>query len=95
MFPFQDYLLCHLRTSVPETWAKFSNNNIQRSQSERAASTDKRNQIEQLLNKCHTVMINQWNNVKNALTDRIREYVDAKNKLQTNLSQVSQSDQHQ
>lgn len=76
-------------TSVPESWAKYSNNNIQRSQSERAASTDKRNQIEQLLNKCHTAMINQWNTVKNALTDRIRECMDAKNKLQTNLSQVS------
>ena len=35
--------------SVPESWAKFSNDNIQRSQAERAASKDMRNRIEQLL----------------------------------------------
>ena len=29
--------------SVPQSWAKFSNDNVQRSQSERAASRDNRN----------------------------------------------------
>lgn len=77
-------------TSVPESWAKFSNDNIQRSQSERAASKDARNKIEQLLNKCATAMINQWNAVNNAFTDRIKEYMDAKHKLQTHLSKVLQ-----
>lgn len=77
-------------TSVPETWAKFSNDNIQRSQSERAGSRDVRNRIEQLLNKCATAMVNQWNAVNNAFTGRIKEYMDAKNKLQTHLSQVLQ-----
>jgi len=77
-------------SSVPETWAKFSNDNIQRSQSERAASRDNRNKIESLLNKCATAMMNQWNTVNNAFTDRIREYTDAKHKLQTHLSQVLQ-----
>ena len=76
--------------SVPESWAKFSNDNIQRSQSERSASKDNRNRIEQLLNKCATAMINQWNAVNNAFTDRIREYMDAKNRLQTHLSKVLQ-----
>lgn len=76
--------------SVPETWAKFSNDNIQRSQSERAASKDMRNRIEQLLNKCATAMINQWNTVNNAFTDRIKEYMDSKHKLQTHLSKVLQ-----
>ena len=45
--------------------------------------------IEQLLNKCATAMVSQWNSVNNAFTDRIREYMDAKNKLQTHLSRVS------
>lgn len=76
--------------SVPESWAKFSNDNVQRSQSERAASKDNRNRIEQLLNKCATAMVNQWNGVNNAFTDRIKEYTDAKNKLQTHLSRVLQ-----
>jgi len=77
-------------SSVPETWAKFSNDNIQRSQSERAASKDNRNRIEQLLNKCATAMTNQWTSVNNAFTDRIKEYMDAKHKLQTHLSRVLQ-----
>lgn len=76
--------------SVPETWAETSNNNIRRSQAERGASKDTRNQIEQLLNKCATAMVNQWNAVNNAFTDRIREYMDAKHKLQTHLSKVLQ-----
>ena len=33
-------------------------------------------------------MVNQWNAVNNAFTGRIKEYMDAKNKLQTHLSQV-------
>lgn len=79
-----------MSSSVPETWAKFSNDNIQRSQSERSASKDVRNRIEQLLNKCATAMVNQWNAVNNAFTDRIKEYMDAKHKLQTHLSKVLQ-----
>ena len=76
------------RMSVPDTWAKFSNDNIKRSQSERAASKDTRNNIELLLNKISTAMMNQWNAVNSAFTDRIREYMDAKNKLQTHLARV-------
>lgn len=77
-------------SSVPETWSKFSNNNIQRSQAERAASKDNRNKIEQLLNKCAQAMVNQWNSVNQALSDRCREYMDAKNRLQTHLAKVLQ-----
>lgn len=77
-------------SSVPESWAKFSNDNIQRSQSERAASKDVRDRIEQLLNKCATAMVNQWNTVNTAFTDRMKEYMDAKHKLQNHLSKVLQ-----
>ena len=47
-----------------------------------------RNKIEGLLNKCAAAMVNQWNTVNNAFTNRIKEYMDAKHKLQTHLSKV-------
>lgn len=75
--------------SVPETWAKFSNDNIQRSQSERAASKQLRNEIESVLNSCANEMWQEWNAVNVALTHRMQETTDARNKLQTHLSKVS------
>lgn len=77
-------------TSVPETWAKFSHDNVARSQAERKASKDVRDQIEALLNECASAMMNQWNAVNSAFSDRIKEYVDAKNKLQNALSKTLQ-----
>jgi tektin-3 len=77
-------------TSVPETWAKFSDANIRRSQSERQASRDIRNDVEQLCNNVTTAMMNDWNAVNTAFADRIKEYMDARNQLQTHLSKVLQ-----
>ncbi|KAK3091823.1 hypothetical protein FSP39_022908, partial [Pinctada imbricata] len=76
--------------SVPETWAKFSNDNIQRSQSERAASKQMRNEIESVLNSCANEMWQEWNSVNVALSQRIQESTDARNRLQTHLSKVLQ-----
>ncbi|KAK7500980.1 hypothetical protein BaRGS_00007860, partial [Batillaria attramentaria] len=76
--------------SVPETWARFSNDNVQRSQSERAASKHMRNEIESALNACANEMWQQWNAVNVALNHRIQETTDARNKLQTHLSRVLQ-----
>ncbi|XP_013387004.1 tektin-3-like [Lingula anatina] len=76
--------------SVPETWAKFSNDNIQRSQSERAASKQMRNEIESVLTQCSNEMWQQWNAVNNAFTQRIQESTEARNRLQTHLSKVLQ-----
>ncbi|XP_074647951.1 tektin-3-like [Tubulanus polymorphus] len=76
--------------SVPETWAKFSNDNIQRSQSERNASKNLRNELETTLNQCSNEMWNHWNNVNVALNQRIIEITDARNKIQTHLSKVLQ-----
>lgn len=78
----------HYSVSVPETWAKFSNNNIQRSQSERGASKQMRNEIESVLNACANDMWQQWNNVNTSLTQRTQETTDARNKLHTHLSKV-------
>ncbi|KAK7112720.1 hypothetical protein V1264_012128 [Littorina saxatilis] len=76
--------------SVPETWARFSNDNVQRSQSERAASKQMRNELESVLNACANEMWNQWNAVNVNLNNRVQESTDARNRLQTHLSKVLQ-----
>eukprot|EP00058_Branchiostoma_floridae_P019548 XP_002605038.1 hypothetical protein BRAFLDRAFT_124133 [Branchiostoma floridae] len=72
--------------TVPETWAKFSDNNILRSQSERAASAKLRADIEALLNQCSNEMWSHFNNVNVGFSNRISETMDAKNKLQQHLA---------
>ena len=84
------WLSVYNSVSVPESWAKFSNDNIQRSQSERAASKQMRNEIESVLNSCANEMWQEWNSVNVALNQRIQETTDARNRLQTHLSKVSQ-----
>lgn len=76
--------------SVPETWARYSNNNIQRSQAERAASKNMRNEIEAVINACNNEMWQEWNAVNVALNQRAQETTDARNKIQTHLSKVLQ-----
>ena len=75
--------------SVPETWIQFSETNIRRSQSERAASRDIRGQIDQLIQSVTTLVAGEWNAVNSTFSDRIAEYVDARNKIQAHLSKVS------
>ncbi|XP_077183662.1 tektin-3 [Paroedura picta] len=76
--------------SVPESWAKFTDDNILRSQSERAASSKLRNDIETLLVVTANEMWNQFNKVNVAFTNRISETADAKNKIQTHLAKTLQ-----
>lgn len=76
--------------SVPETWAKYSNDNIQRSQAERAASKNMRNEIECVINTCNNEMWQMWNTVNTALSNRIQETTDARNKIQTHLNRTLQ-----
>jgi len=77
-----------LSVSVPETWIQFSENNIRRSQSERAASRDIRGQVDQLVQGIMTSVAGEWNTVNSAFSDRIAEYVDARNKIQAHLAKV-------
>lgn len=81
-------LLCFPRISVPESWAKFTDDNILRSQSERAASAKMRDDIETLLVVTANEMWNQFNRTNVAFTKRISETADAKNKIQTHLAKV-------
>lgn len=76
--------------SDPETWVKFSCDNIQRSQNERASSRGVRDRSMTLLKKQAESLVNQWNAVNIAFSNRIQEYMNAKDKLQTHLSKVLQ-----
>ncbi|XP_050019711.1 tektin-3 [Alexandromys fortis] len=76
--------------SVPESWAKFTDDNILRSQSERAASAKLRDDIENLLVVTANEMWNQFNKVNLAFTNRIAETADAKNKIHAHLSKTLQ-----
>ncbi|XP_030611502.1 tektin-3 [Archocentrus centrarchus] len=76
--------------SLPDSWSKFTDDNILHSQSERAASHKLRDEIEILLNSTSNEMWNQFNNVNVAFSNRISETADAKNSLQTHLAKTLQ-----
>ncbi|NXH12897.1 TEKT3 protein, partial [Bucco capensis] len=76
--------------SVPESWAKFTDANILRSQSERAASSRLRNIIENLMVETANEMWSQFNKGNIAFSNRIAETADAKSKLQTHLAKTLQ-----
>ncbi|KAM6050221.1 tektin-3 isoform 1-T3 [Theristicus caerulescens] len=76
--------------SVPESWAKFTDDNILRSQGERAASAKLRDNIENLLVMTANEMWHQFNRVNVAFTNRIAEVADAKSKIQTHLAKTLQ-----
>lgn len=73
---------------MPESWAKFTDDNVLRSQNERAASSKLRDEIETLLVVTANEMWNQFNRANLAFTNRISETADAKNKIQTHLAKV-------
>lgn len=76
--------------STPETWVRFTQENIRRSQRERAASEKLRGDIDTLLRFCANEMFTAFNGSNNAFNSRIAETVDARNKLQDQLAKVRQ-----
>lgn len=76
--------------TIPTSWAKFSDDNIRRSQAERAASAKMREEIENCLAETSNQMWTQWNRVNVAFTQRVAEQVDTKNKLQSHLNRTLQ-----
>ncbi|XP_065591669.1 tektin-3 [Cyrtonyx montezumae] len=74
--------------SVPDSWAKFTDDNILRSQSERVASAKLREDIENLLVVTANEMWNQFNSVNVAFTNRIAETAEAKSKFQIHLAKT-------
>ncbi|XP_011816780.1 PREDICTED: tektin-5 [Colobus angolensis palliatus] len=76
--------------SVPETWAKFSNNNIKHSQNMRADSIRLREEAEHLFETLSDQMWRQFTDTNLAFNARISEVTDVKNKLQTQLAKTLQ-----
>ncbi|XP_028990099.1 tektin-3 [Betta splendens] len=76
--------------SVPDSWSRFTDDNILQSQSQRAASHKLRDEIEILLSTTSNEMWTQFNSVNVAFTNRISETADAKSSLQTHLAKTLQ-----
>ncbi|KAM5198907.1 tektin-5 [Hipposideros larvatus] len=74
--------------SVPETWAKFSNNNIRHSQNVRANSIRLREEAESLFETLSDQMWKQFTDTNLAFNARIAEVMGVKNKLQTELAKT-------
>uniref|UniRef100_A0A4W3JIW3 Tektin n=1 Tax=Callorhinchus milii TaxID=7868 RepID=A0A4W3JIW3_CALMI len=73
-----------------DSWAKFTDDNVLRSQSERSTSAKLRDDIENLLNATSNELWSQFNAVNVSFTHRISETANAKNKLQTHLAKTLQ-----
>lgn len=54
----------------------------------RAASRGVRDSIQQLLQKQAEALMKQWEATNHAFSMRLREYMDAKHKLETHLARV-------
>ncbi|EPY76752.1 tektin-5 [Camelus ferus] len=76
--------------SVPETWAKFSNDNIRHSQNMRANCIRLREEAQNLFEVLSDQMWKQFTNTNLAFNARIAEVTDVKNKLQTQLAKTLQ-----
>lgn len=85
---FSSYFKFLTSVSVPETWAKFSEDNIRCSQHARANSVKLREDTEVGLECTSEEMWNHFISTNLAFNNRIAEVADAKNKLQAQLAKV-------
>ncbi|XP_027695524.1 tektin-5 [Vombatus ursinus] len=76
--------------SVPETWVKFSDDNIRHSQNMRANSIWLREEVENILEGSSDQIWKQFTNTNLAFSTRISEVTDVKNKLQMQLAKTLQ-----
>ncbi len=72
----------------PDSWAKFTEDNIRRSASERAQSDEYLNMADNLLKETASDMWNQYNTVNESFEQRLHETNEAKDKIQNHLSAV-------
>ncbi|MBN3288361.1 TEKT3 protein, partial [Polyodon spathula] len=79
-----------LSISLPESWAKCSDNNILRSQREHSVSARLRGEAERAMELASRHMWSQYNTVNVAFANRIHEIASAKSKLKTHLDQTVQ-----
>nr|XP_033769954.1 tektin-4 [Geotrypetes seraphini] len=74
--------------STPETWAQFTQDNIQRAERERLASTNLRTLIDNIIQDTSEDMRLQCAAVNKAFAKRCEEVDDAKKKLESHLRKV-------
>ena len=76
------------RVSVPETWTRYTEENIRRALSEISQSDELLNNSNQLMAQSNNDMWSQWNHVNVSLENRVQEEQNAKNKTQAHLEKV-------
>lgn len=81
-------ILIPCRVTVPETWAKFSDDNIRYSQNARANTATLCSEADHTLETTSDDMWRQWTNTNLAFDARISEIADSKNQLQAQLAKV-------
>jgi tektin-3 len=74
--------------TIPDSWVRFTQENIARSQRERELSEKLRGEIDTCLRNCANAMWSQFSIVNNAFGARVQETTDAKNKLQAHLQRT-------
>ena len=75
--------------ATPDSWTKFTEDNIRRSASERAQSDQYINMADNMLKETANDMWNQYNLVNDAFEQRLHETNEAKDKIQNHLSAVN------
>ncbi len=74
--------------SVPETWTRYTEENIRRALSEISQSDELINVSNQVMATSNNDMWSQWNHVNISLGNRVQEEQVAKNKIQGHLEKV-------
>lgn len=74
--------------STTTTWAENSNRIVQRSQSERAKTSQMKSDVDNMINMVSSQIWDAWSNTNNALARRAAETLEAKSKLQMHLHKV-------
>lgn len=74
---------------MPETWTRYTEENIRRALSEIAQSDELLNSGNQLMATANNDMWSQWNQVNVSLENRVQEEQVAKNKTQAHLEKVT------
>ena len=76
------------RVSTPESWTRFTEENIRRALSEMTQSDELITASQQLLAASNNDMWTQWNHVNLSLENRVEEEYMAKNQIHDHLDKV-------
>ncbi|KAF7259102.1 hypothetical protein EG68_03595 [Paragonimus skrjabini miyazakii] len=76
--------------SIPISWMKFTQENLSRSQKQRACSEQLRGKIKTVLRNVKNAIYGQFNVVNNALQTRIMQTMNARDQLRTAIKKIVQ-----